>query len=244
MIMPEINISAIQVGVTTVLARPFYHVGNEYFGVGDDNFSWSYDGVRSQKIHGNTIGTGNQYWQESYKWSPGDVIRVCMNIDEGELKFLFNHTDLGTVYTFPTSHRISNFENDESAKQEPFLPYFPAITCQQGSGYGDITPQVIIQRAKMRYGPPEGYTSLGEKMEENQFVSKLSMTNVPDSLTGTLISFQIKKFVDEMKSKGYIVVPPPIENVNVDAGELAQKNQNKTTTSTPSYNDFGYDYYD
>jgi len=241
MIMPDNNVDAIQVGVTTVLAKPFYHVGMEFFGVGDDDFSWSYDGVRGQKFHGNTIGN-TQNWQEGTRWAPGDVIRVCMNIDDGELKFLFNHTDLGTVYTFPTYHRITNFERDDI--QEPILPFFPAITCQQSSYGGDISPQIIIQRAKMRYGPPEGYTSLGEKMDEKQFVDKLSMTHVPTGVVGIVLSSQIKKFVDDMISKGYIVIPPGNENVNVDAGELAQKNQSKTSTSTgTSYNDY-YDYYD
>jgi len=243
LIMPETNFDAIQVGVTTVLARPFYHVNNEFCGVGDDDFSWSYDGIRGQKFHGNTIGN-NEYWKQDFKWNSGDCIRVCMNIDDGELKFLFNHNDLGTVYNFPTHHRITDYENDGSL-QDPILPYYPAVTCQQSQYGGDINPQIIIQRAKMRYGPPEGYTSLGEKMEEKQFVDKISMTHIPTGVTGVIISNQMKKFIDEMKSKGYIVVPPPIENVNVDAGELAQRNQNKTTTTNTSYNNFDFDnYYD
>jgi len=240
-VMPETGCDAVQVGVTTVLARPFYHVGFEYFGVGDDDFSWSYDGVRSQKFHGNTIGN-TQYWQESYKWGPGDVIRVAMNIDDGELKFLYNHTDLGTVYNFPVNSRITNFDNDEIAIKEPLLPYFPAITCQQSSYGGDIKPEIIITRAKMRYGPPEGYTALGEHMEEKQYVDKICLTHIGEEMTTLVIARQLTKFVDELKAKGLIVVPPPIENVNVDAGEYAQRQSTKPQTQT--YNDYGYDYYD
>jgi len=242
-VMPETGIDAIQVGVTTMLSKPFYHVGFEYFGVGDDDFSWSYDGVRSQKFHGNTTGgTSNPYWQESYKWQPGDVIRVAMNIDEGELRFLHNHTDLGVAYTFPVNHRIINFDDDEMAKKEPILPYFAAITCQQSSYGGDNKVEVIIQRAKMRYGPPEGYTALGENLEEKQYVSKICLTHIGEEMTTLVISRQLTKFVDELKQKGLIDVPPPIENVNVDAGENAIKQGTKPQTT--SYNDYGYDYFD
>jgi len=244
-VMPESGIDAIQVGVTTVLARPFYHVGFEYFGVGDDDFSWSFDGVRSQKFHGNTTGGNTQYWQEPFKWGPGDVIRVAMNIDDGELRFLYNHNDLGVVYNFPVNHRITNFNDDEMAKKEPILPYFPAITAQQSS-YGDTKLiEVIIQRAKMRYGPPEGYTALGENMEEKQFVDKICLTHVGEEMTTLVISRQLTAFVEEFKSKGLIQVPPPIENVNVDAGELAQRSGGSTTTTTTTNNqgDYGFDFF-
>jgi len=244
-VMPENNIDALQVGVTTVLSKPFYHVGFEYFGVGDDDFSWSYDGVRSQKFHGNTTGGNvNQTWQETYKWGPSDVIRVSMNIDEGELKFLYNHNDLGTAYTFPVNRRVTNYDNEETEFIEPILPYYPAITCQQGTYGPDNQLQIIIQRAKMRYSPPEGYTALGELMEEKQFVDKISLTHVPDSMTGLVLSKQLKKYVDDMKTKGLIVVPPPIENVNVDAGEFAQKSTSTSTSTSTSHTDYGYDYYD
>jgi len=240
-VMPEIGIDAIQVGVTTVLARPFYHVGFEYFGVGDDDFSWSYDGVRSQKFHGNTTGGNTQYWQEQYKWGPGDVIRVAMNIDDGELRFLYNHNDLGVVYNFPVNHRITNFDDDERAKQEPILPYFPAITAQQSSYGGEVKQiEVIIQRAKMRYGPPEGYTALGENMEEKEYVDKICLTHVGEDMETLVISKQLTLFVEELKGKGLIIVPPPIENVGVDAGELAQRGGGgTTTTTTTTNNDFG-----
>jgi len=239
-VMPETGIDALQVGVTTVLSKPFYHVGFEYFGVGDDDFSWSYDGVRSNKFHGNTTGGNNQLWQEQYKWGPGDVIRVGMNIDEGELRFLYNHNDLGVVYNFPVHHRVTNFDDDEMAKKEPILPYFPAITAQQSS-YGDTKQiEVIIQRAKMRYGPPEGYTALGEKMEEKQYVDKICLTHIGEEMTTLVVSRQLTSFIEDLKSKGLIEVPPPIENVNVDAGELAQKGGGSTTTSTStSTNDYG-----
>jgi hypothetical protein len=153
-----------------------------------------------------------------------------MNIDEGELRFLHNHTDLGVAYTFPVNHRITNFDDDEMAKKEPILPYFPAITCQQGSYGGDNKIEIIIQRAKMRYGPPEGYTALGENLEEKQYVSKICLTHIGEEMTTLVISRQLTKFVDELKQKGLIDVPPPIENVNVDAGENAIKQGTKPQT--------------
>jgi hypothetical protein len=248
-VMPEIGIDAIQVGVTTVMARPFYHVGWEYFGVGDDDFSWSYDGVRSQKFHGNTIGN-TQNWQEQYKWGPGDVIRVAMNIDEGELRFLYNHNDLGVVYNFPVQHRVTNFDDDERAKEVPILPYFPAITAQQSTYGGEVKQiEIIIQRAKMRYGPPEGFTALGEHMEEKQYVDKICLTHVGEDMKTLVVSKQLTSFVEEFKSKGLIEVPPPIENVNVDAGEYAQRLGGGTTTSTSTtttdtgYGDYGFDFF-
>jgi hypothetical protein len=240
-IMPETSIDAIQVGVTTILAKPFYHVGFEYFGVGDDDYSWSYDGVRSQKFHGNTVGN-TQTWQETHKWGPGDCIRVAMNIDDGELKFLYNHNDLGTVYNFPIKKRVMDFPQGEEIK-EPLIPYFPAITCQQSSGGSDNTPQLIIQRAKMRYGPPEGYTSLGELMEERQFVDKVSLTHVPTSMTGLIISKQLQVFIDDMTTKGLIETPPPLENVGVDAGVYAQTHGSTTTTTTTDDYGGGFDFY-
>jgi len=212
-----------------------------FFGVGDDHYSWSYDGIRSQKFHGVTTGgVSNEYWQESFKWGPQDVIRVAMNVDDGELKFFYNHNDLGTAYNFPVTNRIINFENDEEAKEVPLLPYFPAITCQQSAYSGEISPQIIIQRAKMRYSPPEGYSTLGELMEEKQYVDKISLTHVPDSMTGLAISLQLKKYIEEMESRGLIEVPPPVENINVDAGEHAQKQS--TSTSNTSTGDLGYDF--
>ncbi|KAK8791921.1 hypothetical protein WA158_005298 [Blastocystis sp. Blastoise] len=81
-------------------------------GVGDDNHSYSFDGVRGKKW--------NNSKDESYgqKWSVGDVIGCLIDIDNRQISFSLNGKTLGTCFeninTIYGLYPACSLENEES----------------------------------------------------------------------------------------------------------------------------------
>ncbi|RHZ29545.1 hypothetical protein DYB37_009115, partial [Aphanomyces astaci] len=63
-------------------------------GVGDDQFSYAYDGRRKKKWH---HGISDDYWKQSCK--AGDVVGCLLDLDQGNMSFMLNGTSLGVAYS-------------------------------------------------------------------------------------------------------------------------------------------------
>ena len=122
-------------------------------GVGDDNYSWGYDGNRLCTWVG-----GEQTLYSDTKWKSGDTVGVAVDLDSrpSTLKFFLNEQDLGVAY--------SDFNSAWGL--------IPALTLNAGDG---INCRVIFDRAKMVRPPPPGYhtvegdfPSLTRVIEENK----------------------------------------------------------------------------
>jgi SPRY domain/Cullin binding len=68
--------------------------GSSASGIGNDRVSWSYDGGREKKYHGDT--EGERYGEG---WSSGDVIGVLIDCDARTLSFYKNGNDLGQAFS-------------------------------------------------------------------------------------------------------------------------------------------------
>ncbi|KAJ3344327.1 hypothetical protein HDU93_000117 [Gonapodya sp. JEL0774] len=95
----------IQIGWATKDCRYDPEAGN---GVGDNQESYSYDGYRKQKWHGNS--TRNNAYGEA--WSVGDFITCQLNLNDGTISYLQNGRFLGVA-----------FENVDSSKL-----WWPAVS--------------------------------------------------------------------------------------------------------------------
>lgn len=61
-------------------------------GVGDDDYSWAVDGMRSMKWHGNTSPVSSPYahgvpYGRDWKWNAGDAIGCAVDLDAGVMSF-------------------------------------------------------------------------------------------------------------------------------------------------------------
>ena len=61
-------------------------------GVGDDDYSWAVDGMRSMKWHGNTSPVSSPYahgvpYGRDWKWNAGDAIGCAVDLDTGVMSF-------------------------------------------------------------------------------------------------------------------------------------------------------------
>ncbi|OZJ05999.1 hypothetical protein BZG36_01151 [Bifiguratus adelaidae] len=65
-------------------------------GVGDDDYSYSYDGYRSKRWHGKYNQETTEYGQ---KWSINDIVTACLDLEEGTIRFYKNQEDLGVAFT-------------------------------------------------------------------------------------------------------------------------------------------------
>ncbi|KAK9760994.1 hypothetical protein K7432_014465 [Basidiobolus ranarum] len=83
-------------------------------GVGDDIHSYSYDGQRSKKWHG-ICPVNNQYGD---KWSAGDIITSCIDLDHGTIEYYRNGLCLGVAFTNVSSDTI----------------WYPALSLASGQG--------------------------------------------------------------------------------------------------------------
>eukprot|EP00842_Homolaphlyctis_polyrhiza_P001277 jgi/Hompol1/214/HPOL_001512-RA len=64
-------------------------------GVGDDDYSYCFDGSRVKKWHGNpTVGTAY-----GVKWAVGDTVTAVIDLDLGQMVFYLNGISLGTAFS-------------------------------------------------------------------------------------------------------------------------------------------------
>ncbi|KAI8639010.1 hypothetical protein BD408DRAFT_485133 [Parasitella parasitica] len=64
-------------------------------GVGDDAFSYGYDGNRSKKWHGRYTSMRTSY---GLKWAEGDVITCAIDMDNAEIRYYKNGKDMGVAF--------------------------------------------------------------------------------------------------------------------------------------------------
>lgn len=100
--------------------------------IGDDRFSFAYDGHRVLKWHD---GSENFYWETSITfwtdifwskdqvygkaWKTGDIVGCAIDINANKIKFFLNGEDLGDAFV-----NINEFTTP---------PFYPAITMQYSS---------------------------------------------------------------------------------------------------------------
>ncbi|KAH9089407.1 hypothetical protein LEN26_019190 [Aphanomyces euteiches] len=63
-------------------------------GVGDDSYSYAYDGRRKKKWHN---GVSDDYCKQACK--AGDIVGCLLDLDQGVMSFLLNGTQLGIAYS-------------------------------------------------------------------------------------------------------------------------------------------------
>lgn len=94
-------------------------------GVGDDCYSYGYDGSRGLKFHGeqlkeessvNEEETGLQYGSNN-RWGTGDVIGCLLDVDDGIISFSINGENIGPAFTI---------------SKENFDGLFPAVSLNCG----------------------------------------------------------------------------------------------------------------
>ncbi|ORZ25937.1 SPRY domain-domain-containing protein [Absidia repens] len=108
-------------------------------GVGDDEYSYGYDGCRCKKWHGRHRMRKTNYGKT---WQVGDVITCALDLDRGEIKYYQNGDDLGVAFT----------------KVDPTQHWYPAVSLSTGQECeflfgGPMDP--------LRDGP-DGYQSIYE----------------------------------------------------------------------------------
>lgn len=64
-------------------------------GVGDDTYSYGYDGNRSKKWHGYYTSMRTSY---GLKWAEGDVITCAIDMDDAEIRYYKNGKDMGVAF--------------------------------------------------------------------------------------------------------------------------------------------------
>lgn len=108
-------------------------------GVGDDAFSYGYDGCRVKKWHKQDQNRRKSYGQ---RWSVGDTITCCLDLDQGEMRYYQNGQDLGVAFTDIDTTKV----------------WYPAVSLSTG------------QETRFRFGGaldklrflPDGYTSISQ----------------------------------------------------------------------------------
>jgi hypothetical protein len=63
-------------------------------GVGDDSFSWAYDGARGLLWHGG----GKREFGPRASWKPGDVIGCEIDLEAKQIRFFRNNEDMGVAF--------------------------------------------------------------------------------------------------------------------------------------------------
>ncbi|KAI7884559.1 ARM repeat-containing protein [Lichtheimia hyalospora FSU 10163] len=108
-------------------------------GVGDDAFSYGYDGCRVKKWHKQDQNRRKSYGQ---RWAVGDTITCCLDLDQREIRYYQNGQDLGVAFTDIDTSKV----------------WYPAISLSTGQEnrfrFGGALD-------KLRF-LPEGYTSISQ----------------------------------------------------------------------------------
>eukprot|EP01039_Chlorochromonas_danica_P010454 gene10454-11578_t len=128
-------------------------------GVGDDGYSWAYDGYRQQRWHG---GEGQSYGPQTGEiWHSGDVITCCLTIStpssssssaegsknkkEVRMSFLHNGESLGDAFVF-------SVDVDEEDSETGGLEFYPAISLEEKETVG------LLKESKAFQVPPPDTT--------------------------------------------------------------------------------------
>jgi hypothetical protein len=112
-------------------------------GVGDDVFSWAYDGNRLKKWH---VASGKYGGPKT--WKNGDVVGVLLDMDQRVMSFTLNDNDLGKAFV---GFKLS--EDESKSENGSYLS--PAISFSQGE-----TGKCVFNSKNLKYSIPEGYYPL------------------------------------------------------------------------------------
>ncbi|KAI9290273.1 hypothetical protein BC943DRAFT_10443 [Umbelopsis sp. AD052] len=106
-------------------------------GVGDDDYSYAFDGCRAQKWHGRWSDERSTYGQE---WNAGDVITCLVDLEAGTMSYHRNGVDMGVAF-------------ERVACDKAWYPAISVSTSQGCKVYfgGEYDP--------LRYAPP-GYKGI------------------------------------------------------------------------------------
>lgn len=130
----------LQIGWATAEHQPSAAEGQ---GVGDDQHSWAYDGMRLQRWH------GAQEPYSSRRWNTNDIVGCMLDLDVpgGEMRFFLNEADLGVAY--------KNFYTPELG------PLYPAASLSTNECATFNFDYLKMQRkGAMRTRIPDGYSTL------------------------------------------------------------------------------------
>lgn len=67
-------------------------------GVGDDDLSWGFDGVRQRVWHGGNDERGTKYGKGDKPWREGDVVGCYLDTASAQMRFAVNGKDLGPAF--------------------------------------------------------------------------------------------------------------------------------------------------
>lgn len=177
-------------------------------GVGDDVFSWAFDGNRLKKWHVHPTSYGG-----GVPWKTGDVLGVLLDIDNRTISFTLNDEDLGIAFKDFRLDGKSCDENNESVGDDHGIGLFPAASCSHGE-----SGKFIFNLNNFVYNVPEGYYPLeGDK----PFLHEVNMLK------------RVKKMRNAIQQKGHCSL---FEGSRDDCNTLADiihKAGGLVTISTP-----------
>ncbi|CAM9358684.1 unnamed protein product, partial [Hapterophycus canaliculatus] len=95
-------------------ALPFSCPSARNLGVGDDEYSWAVDGMRSMKWHGNTSPVSSPYahgvpYGGDWEWGAGDAIGCAVDLDAGVMSFSHNGRHLGQAFRRERGHGVGRY---------------------------------------------------------------------------------------------------------------------------------------
>ena len=116
-------------------------------GVGDDIYSWAYDGWRQKKWNGSNVTYGGDA-----KWKAGDVVGCCIDIEGGSIRFLLNGKDLGEAYSGLQFRNSSIYPAGSFEPRQSAVFVFDDIHFQQEipMGYNAINSSKYFKENKYR----------------------------------------------------------------------------------------------
>jgi hypothetical protein len=142
-------------------------------GVGDDKFSWAYDGNRLKKWHNGSLAYSTE------KWKPGDVAGFSLDLDTegGIMSFDLNGQDLGVAFT--------KFHNPNSG-----AIYYPAGSFRHGESIQFLFDLAAMKAKSVRKDRksiiPRGFYPLrGDSIDTSLTNSEISAKQVVSALTAS-----------------------------------------------------------
>jgi len=188
-----------QIGWARKEHQPSPQAGN---GVGDDKYSWAYDGHRLKKWN---AGSENY---TTKRWHPGDIVGCALDLDVpgGEMRFFLNGRDLGVAFT--------NFEIGAGLT--------PALSI---SGNESVTlhfdPSKMQTNAAMRSRMPDGYHPLENDkatVSDLTYIRRASQLQGQIDLMGSTIvirgdEFYCASMAQKLAAAGVNVTVSPIDSL-------------------------------
>jgi len=170
-------------------------------GVGDDNYSWGFDGSRRQKFFG---GSSFEY---GLNWKHGDCVGCLFDGLSGTISYLLNGKDMGVAYTVEdTSDIVPSFSLNEGEilgiRVGPNFENFP------GDGYVAVSSCIDdfdaeIMDKEMLHSNKINLVPLQKRKATELNKSKLSIFGKkPDDLKGEPVDLNKYEAIEELEKLG------------------------------------------